>query len=229
MVRPGSWPTPWLIIYSDWTVNTPIKLRPSHSLTLKQKPCYPSPWQSILLLNGLINDQITQTINWKRFTANWLYLTSFNSRHWPFLHKDTRTVMRSVKKTRVTLFIADPGIVSVKMRIFLLTSDISGEHERSTFLSSFQLLSNKSDFLLFKYSNNVGSSIKWKFKFYSTTIIYWVSPRRIPSNLLRTLASYVWSSWLTILWILHRLDLDHLNLKSISSSINEWTEHRTWL
>ena len=30
-------------------------------------------------------DQITQTINWKRFTANWQYFTSFNSRHWPFL------------------------------------------------------------------------------------------------------------------------------------------------
>ena len=68
--------------------------------------------------------------------------------------------MRSVKKTRVTLFIADPGIVSVKMEIFLLASDISEEHVRSTFLSPFQLFSDKSDFLLFKYSNNVGSSIK---------------------------------------------------------------------
>ena len=41
--------------------------------------------------------------------------------------------MRSVKKTRVTLFIADPGIVSVKMEIFLLMSDMSGEYGRSTF------------------------------------------------------------------------------------------------
>ena len=69
--------------------------------------------------------------------------------------------MRSVKKTRVTLFIADPGIVSVKMEILLLNSDISEEHERSTFLSSFQQnFSDKIDILLFKYSNKVGSSIK---------------------------------------------------------------------
>ena len=77
-------------------------------------------------------DRITQTINWKRFTANWQYLTIFNIiqlQTLTFSPRDAgmQTVMRSVKKTRVTLFIADPGIVSVKMKIFLLMSDMSGE------------------------------------------------------------------------------------------------------
>ena len=98
MVRQGPWlpvtavsiswpPTPALIMCSDWTVNTnQTEARPLPNT--ETKALISQPLAINLVLKRI--DQITQTINWKRFTTNWQYLTSFNFRHWPFLliHRD---------------------------------------------------------------------------------------------------------------------------------------------
>ena len=75
---------------SDWTVNTnQTEARPLPNT--ETKALISQPLAINLVLKRI--DRITQTINWKRFTANWQYLTIFkiiklqtltfaSQRHW---------------------------------------------------------------------------------------------------------------------------------------------------
>ena len=135
------WPTtPALIMCSDWTVNTnQTGARPLPDN--ETKALITQPLAINLVLKRI--DQITQTINWKRFTANWQYFTSFNFRHWPFLretlrYKDCHDVCQEdtshiVYRWPGNSFCQDGNTPPV------LRSDMSGVHGRSTFLTSFQL------------------------------------------------------------------------------------------
>ena len=133
-------PTPALIMCSDWTVNTnQTGARPLPDT--ETKALITQPLAINLVLKRI--DQITQTINWKRFTANWQYFTSFNFSHWPFLpetlrYKDCHDVCQEdtshiVYRWPGNSFCQDGNTPPV------LRSDMFGVHGRSTFLTSFQL------------------------------------------------------------------------------------------
>ena len=209
---------------SDWTVNTnQTGARPLPDSETKALISQPLASGNQSCFKRI--DQITQTINWNRFTANWQYFTSFNFRHWPFLaetlgYKDCHEVCQEdtshiVYRWPGNSFCQDGNIPpdgwhvwgAWKVNIFNFISTylvralhlkgwnnrLAADSKNKGFADYIISLRPPTSLVgrdcwccvcvviyildfswkrfyilpMFKYSNNVGISIKWKFKFYS--------------------------------------------------------------